>query len=128
MVRIPGAGEGRPRRVHPIGQLLLSADVSRREVRDLVVQASRAGLPAYTEGLRWLYRATELLLAELPEDADLRGIHRVLRRYADGADWDAVLTSFRGDPVHPTVAERTGPDEALPNTRLVDRRGWLVDG
>jgi hypothetical protein len=103
-----------------IGQILLSPDPSRDELRELIGRATRAGLPAYTEGLRWLYRATELLLAEQPGDTELDTVHEALRRYADVVDWDAVLTSFRGDPVQPTVRKRTGTDVGLPFARFLN--------
>lgn len=92
-----------------IGQLLLSPEPDRKELRGRALHAVHAGLPSYTDGLRWLYRAVELLLAVDPEDQQLRTAHAWLRPYADAVDWNAVLTTFRGGPDHPIVERRMGP-------------------
>ncbi|MFD0123838.1 SRPBCC family protein [Streptomyces virginiae] len=90
-----------------IGQILLAPKPAPGELRSRIDQAVCAGLPSYTDGLRWLYRAVALLTIDHGEE-HLRATHEWLRQYADAAAWDAVLTSFRGDPVHPTVELLTG--------------------
>lgn len=99
-----------------IGQLLQASEPDQDEVRARIHQALDVGLPSYTDGLRWLYRATELLLAVTPEREDVAAAYQHLRPYADAADWDAVLTSFRGDPNEPTVEQHTGPLDDLERT------------
>ncbi len=101
-----------------IGQLLQSQTPDQSELRSRIHQAVHAGLPSYTDGLRWLYRATDLLLPLERNDEELQAIHRWLRPYADAADWDAILTCFRGNPAQPTVKPYTG----LP------QNGWAAEG
>ncbi|MFJ3788510.1 DUF2278 family protein [Kitasatospora sp. NPDC090091] len=91
-----------------MGQLLQSPEPDRSELHARALQAVRAGLPSYTDGLRWLYRTTGLLCSVMEDDQELQDVHRTLRSYADAADWDAALTSFRGSPVQPTVERQTG--------------------
>ncbi|MET7694093.1 hypothetical protein ABZT06_40030 [Streptomyces sp. NPDC005483] len=100
-----------------IGQLLQASEPDQEEVRVRICQALAVGLPSYSDGLRWLYRATELLLAVNPGSKDVAAAYKYLRPYVNAADWDAVLTTFRGEPNGPTVEQQTGPPGVIEGTQ-----------
>jgi hypothetical protein len=94
-------------------QLLHQRSVPRTLVRDRLLQAVRAGVPVYTEGLRLLYDALQLFAddarARKAEDEQIDSALEWARPYATAADWQQRLTSFWGaSPAAPSLVPMKG--------------------
>jgi hypothetical protein len=109
-------------------QLLQQAkDQPAAELR--LIEATRRGLPIYTEGLRLLWEALRLLAAPAVPDAtpsvNTPGLQEALahvRPYASATDWTQALTTFFGeDPTHPSIK----PELGIPEDR--ENLVWFVN-
>lgn len=87
--------------------------------RELFLEAAKAGIPRYREGVRRLIDGLELVASiEHREDHEVTDALRFVRSYAGAMDWTQQLTTFYG--VHPMQPELN----AKPG--LPDNRGNLL--
>lgn len=81
--------------------------------RERLLQASRAGIPVFTEGVRYLIDGLELCVNAAQQrgetDPAAENALKDVRRYAGAMDWFQRLTTFYGsDPISPSLEPRTG--------------------
>lgn len=87
--------------------------------RKLFLEAARAGIPRYKEGVRRLIDGLELVASiEHREDHEVTDALRFVRSYAGAMDWTQQLTTFYGaHPLQPELNAKLG---------LPDNRGNLL--
>lgn len=101
-------------------QLLRRPGVPERDLaRSRLLDAARAGVPIYTEGLRLLFQGLQLFAAEDDADAEIGSALADIRAYAAACDWDVVHTTYwAARPDAPSLERHTGWP--------ADPEGWVV--
>lgn len=87
-------------------QRLRSTDPDLPEVRRLLLEAERRGMPIYTEGVRLLKDGLELFANDIEADWDVEEPRRRVEAYAMAMDWAKSETTYAGyapDDPRPTV-------------------------
>jgi hypothetical protein len=80
------------------------------EARQQLIQATRRGVPVYTEGLRLLVDGLRLLREDTEaDDAELDAALTFIEPFAVAADWSAATVTYSGaDPAEPHSRRRFG--------------------
>lgn len=95
-------------------QILRSPPANLQDARAQLLEATRRGLPTYTEGLRLLHDGLQLFDAQSRgADRDVAVALNIVSAYAAAADWSTPTTTFTGeDPDHPSLRPVLGaPDD-----------------
>jgi elongation factor Tu len=110
--------------------LMTAGEPDRGEIRELLLESVRRGVPHYSIGLDLLHRRLGLLFQGAPEDVELGKALSVVGSYIDAADLTSGVVTFTGaDPATPqprTRVEHGGeyPDSFSPREPLHTIPPW----
>ncbi|WP_298540235.1 hypothetical protein [uncultured Aquimarina sp.] len=66
------------------------------EIKSRFLEATKRGIPLYTEGLRLLWKGLKMLVDNDTADSKIEAALKVVEKYAEAADWTTTTTTFNG--------------------------------
>ncbi|WP_299252572.1 hypothetical protein [uncultured Aquimarina sp.] len=79
------------------------------EIKSRFLEATKRGIPLYTEGLRLLWKGLKILFDNDNLDSEIEEALKIVEKYAEAADWTTTTTTFNGiDPQQPRKKAKKG--------------------
>lgn len=86
-----------------------SGEINIGEIRFRFLEATKRGIPLYTEGLKLLWKGLKMLSNKENLDLEIEKALELVEMYAEAADWTTTTTTFNGlDPKNPLKKTKKG--------------------